>query len=132
MPPPPATTPEPAGGGMPAGIGEVLEATGSLETAAPLPELRPAGNMGRSPAGSGRALAARVLAEGAGGALPAPMRCTGKAEAAAAAQAAAAMRRTKACMCGLLELVPPQGAGGLVASWLDRAQRKSLCRRITL
>src|SRR4051812_33924223 len=49
-----------------AGSGAALDATGLVESRAPLPDVMPAGNIGLSPAGLGADWAARVAADGCG------------------------------------------------------------------
>jgi hypothetical protein len=77
-------------------IVEVFAILGSLDTAPPLPEVRPAGTTGRSPAGLGVAWEVTVLADGRGAVEGATCAlCAWTVVAASSAMESAAARRDR-------------------------------------
>jgi hypothetical protein len=111
----------------PTGIGEVLCAIGLLDTAAPLPELTPAGNVGSRPVGLGADWALRVELDGT--TLVAERTRCWACTAVAAAQAhsrAAAARRVRAGMTRSWgQALAAADAGGRIPCSRFRAARPS-------
>jgi hypothetical protein len=113
------------------GIVELLCAIGLVATAAPLPEVMPAGKAGISPVGFGADWAAREAADGTTLVAGRTLRCCAcTAEVAAKAHSRAAAMRVTAGMTGSFQAGEGRpDAGGLISCWRSGAQRPSRARR---